>query len=49
MVYNKPEDHVETGDNKKEEKPEPEGDVYLVIDHVDRKDAEPIKPDNHSG
>ena len=44
-----PEDHVEAGNNKKEEKPEPQSDVYLVIDHVDRKDTEPIKPAKYLG
>ena len=38
-----PEYHVDAGDDKKEEEPEPECNVDLVIDHVDGKDTEAIK------
>ena len=49
MVLIKPEDHIKAGNYKKEKKPEPQCDVYLVIDHVDRKDTEPIKPAKYLG
>ena len=41
---NYPEHEVGEGDGEEDEEPEPEEDVDLVIDHVDREDAETIKP-----
>ena len=39
-----PEDEMNARDGEKHEEPEPKKDVDLVIDHVDGKDAETIKP-----
>ena len=38
-----PEDEVEDGDHQQQYQPEPEDDVDLVIDHVDREDTQSIK------
>ena len=45
LVYNIPEHHIEAGYDEKEKEPEPERDVDLVIDHIDGKNTEPIKPE----
>ena len=39
---------MEAGDDQQEEEPEPERDVDLVIDHVDRQHAQTVKPDHNS-
>ena len=38
-----PENHVETWEDEEDEKPEPESDEDLVIDHVDGEDTQSIK------
>ena len=39
---------MEAADDQQEEEPEPERDVDLVIDHVDRQHAQTVKPDHNS-
>lgn len=39
-----PEDEMKARDGEEHEQPEPKEDVNLIIDHVDRKDTQSIKP-----